>query len=278
MKMNFLLQNKNLHGRRQGSSSRKLVIVLVVALLCIGVNAMTFGSISRTLHSIGIPLWSTEANVFGAFDNIFAGLSSKKALLDENRRLQDIVDRDTFILLSTEVLRLENEDLRALLGRTSKGERIAAGVLARPNRTLYDTFVVDAGWTAGVTVGSLVYGVGDIAIGTIAEVYAGTSVVSLYSTPGRDSDVFIDTDKDPIAIRAHGRGDGDFEADIPRGIEVSQGALVFLPGLGGGEYPAYGGVLGSVGEVRVLPADAFQRILFSSPVNLQTLRSVVIEL
>lgn len=246
------------------------LIVAALVLLIIGINYLTFGGISRFLHTAGEPLWRAQTGATSVWSTIVLEFKSKQSLRDENERLKAENTTLTFSAISAEVLRHENEDLRRLLKREGQTERIAAAVLARPNRTVYDTLVVDVGRRDGVLTHARVVSAGDVVIGTVVEVYAETSLVSLYSTPGRVTEVFLGKDQ-AVSAEAVGRGGGDFEVRIPRGIEVAEGQPVFSPLL-------HGGVLGVVEDITSLPSNSFQTILFKSPVNIKSLRIVAIEL
>ncbi|MFC1730660.1 rod shape-determining protein MreC [candidate division KSB1 bacterium] len=269
--MSFLQQNK--YSRRTKSRFPKQFLVIgALAIFMILFNNFTLGGVSRLLHSVGGPIWKTQAGVINASQNIFIGLKDKQDLLYENRELREKITRLELTSIVAKVLRQENEDLRRSLNREDSRELIAAAVLARPNRTLYDTFIVDVGRRDGVTKESRVFGVGDVAVGSVEEVYARTSLISLYSTPGRSMEVLLgDGESEVIAVEAVGRGGGDFEIHIPRGIEVFAGHAIFSPELDGG-------ILGVIEEIIALPSDSFQTVLFSSPVNIQSLRIVTIQL
>ncbi|MCW9054805.1 MAG: hypothetical protein OQJ98_02380 [Candidatus Pacebacteria bacterium] len=271
MKMNFRRRNNGISIAGKGRRvPRSLVVVIISVLMLIGIDQVTLGALSRTLHTVGVPLWRTQAGILSVFGDLGSAFHDKRVLAEENDRLREEIDRLKLTSLASEVVRLENEDLREVLGRGEYAERIAAGVLARPNRTQYDTFIIDIGSRHGVTRDARVFAMGGIGIGTISEVYANTALVSLYSTPGRITDVLIGVD-DPVATVATGRGGGDFEMHIPRGVAVSESEAVFFPGLDGG-------VVGMVGDVGALPTDSFQTVLVRSPINIHSIRVVTIEL
>jgi len=230
--------------------------------------------VSRLLHKVGEPIWKSQAGVVHVFGDAFTALRAKQALVSENKTLKENVQRLELSSIEIEVLKQENENLRKLLNRETSQELLAAAILTRPNRTLYDTFIVDVGRRDGVTQGAQVFGAGNIALGTVSDVYAGTSLVHLYSTPGRSTEVLIQQRKEgegSFSVEAIGRGGGDFEIRIPRGVEVAEGGVIFSSELDGG-------IFGKIQEIVALPSDSFQTILFSSPVTIQSLRIVTIEL
>ena len=245
------------------------MIVGVLMVVIIGINHLTFGGVSKALHFIGEPVWKSQSGVVSMFSNMFVAIKSKQDLLHENESLHEEINRLGLMSIESEILRLENESFRQLLNRETSRDIVAGAVLARPSRTFYDTFVIDVGRRDGITKGARVFGTGDVAVGTVVEVYAHTSLISLNSTPGRSTEVLLGSEL--ISTDALGRGGGDFEIRIPRGVEVAEGDPIFSPDLDGG-------IFGVVEEIVALPADSFQTILFSSPINIQLLRLVTVEL
>ena len=269
--MSFLQQNKS-YTRSRSRFPRLPLVVLAFVLVVILFNYVTFGGVSRMLHTVGVPVWKSQAGVLSVFRDISILLQDKQNLIRENERLQEEITRLELTSLGDLVLRKENEYFRQILNRDTSPELVAAAVLTRPNRTLYDTFIVDVGRRDGITEGALVYGIGGVTIGSVEEVFAHTSRISLYSTPGRKTEVFLgDAETELVSVEAIGRGGGDFEVHIPRGIEVSEGYAVYAPGLGGS-------IFGVIEEVITIPSDPFQTILFSSPINIQSIHVVTIEL
>lgn len=264
--MNFLLQNK-FSSRSKSRFPKSFLIMGVLVLIIVGINQLTFGGVSRVLYSAGGPIWKSQAGVVNAFESILVGFKNKQELQKDNERLREEVARLELSYITTEILRQENEDLRGFLNREVQRELIVAAVLARPNRTLYDTFVVDVGRRDGVTKGARVFGLGEVVIGTVEEVYSRMSLISLYSTPGRSTEVFLGSGS--VVAEAIGRGGGNFEIRIPRGIEVLKGHAISSSDMSGG-------IFGVIEEIIALPSDSFQTIFFSSPVNIQSLRTVTI--
>lgn len=262
-------QQYKFNPQRKPRLPKPFLIIPLLILSIIAINYITFGSISATLHLVGEPIWKSQAGIINIFQALSVSFKDKQELQAENDRLRGEITQLTFSSIGMNALRQENKSLRELLNRETVNERIVATILARPNRTLYDTFVVDVGRRNGVSRGDRVFVVGEVAVGFVAEVYSRTSLIDLYSTPGRSTEVFLG--EDSVAADAIGLGGGDFEVRIPRGVEVLKGHIISSAGFDGG-------VFGVIEEIIALPADSFQTILFSSPVNMQSLRIVTIEL
>ena len=72
-----------------------------------------------------------------------------------------------------------------------------------------------------------------------------------------------------IETSAEGRGGGNFIAKLPKDISVSVGDLVTFPGLS----PKF---FGTVGSIEQTVAGSFQSILFTLPINVNSLEWVEI--
>jgi cell shape-determining protein MreC len=155
----------------------------------------------------------------------------------------------------------ENAKLRVLVNAPAAERGITARVLARPPRTLYDTLTIDQGTTAGVAVGNLAVFNG-IALGKVASVSSRTAVVSLFSSPGTDTDALFGT---PSAIAVlHGLGGGSFELSVPQNTAVAAGDSVRYQN-------SQSLLLGTVVAVQSKPSDALQTVSVRSPVSLSAL-------
>lgn len=270
MRMNSLRPNNQLRHRRRGMFPWGLLLVGLIGSAVVGANTLSSGMISGALLSTGKPLWRAEASISSSLSNLALHFRFKQGLINENRELKERIEELELSRVTSEALREENSSLLRLLNRTDNRRQIVGSVLTRPSRTLYDTFIVDVGLAEGLQSGAHVFAEGGVAIGTIGDVYEDTAIVSLYSTPGRVTDVYVG--EDAIAVEATGRGGGDFEIRLPRGVEIVEGSPIVFSTLGGS------GVLGVVEKVINAPADPFQTIFFSSPVNVQGLRMVMIDL
>jgi len=219
----------------------------------------------------GVMLDATAPLVADDGGGLFGGyFSSKKRLLEENTALKVRVMELEVLALANKRLREENEELKKEVGRFSgvHEEKLAA-ILARPNRIPYDTLVLDIGAEDSVAEGNLVLAGEDSLLGRVAQVFKKTSQVILYSAPGETLDVIVGPDN--VSAIAEGNGGGNSRISLPRDIAVSEGDLIIAPSIDSL-------TLGVVGVVNANPADAFQEIMFKTPVNIQELRWVRIRL
>ncbi len=258
--MNYLLKNS-----RRGNGAWKPIISTLVILLFTGFFYFFVPQFAnQSLYTFARPIWSTRDYVAGKFTNLWSTLADKTGLAAENSSLQKKLDEARTALLDLEAYKKENDELKKILGRNPAEKKMLAVVLAKPNRSLYDTLVLDAGEKQGVKVGDKVLS-GDFVIGQVRAVYANYSKAVLASSPGERFTVRIATSS--IDTEATGRGGGNFIAKLPKEIPIKRGDLIKSPGL----EPRFFGV---VGDIEQTETSSFQFILFKLPVNINTLEWV----
>ena len=248
------------------AARKKLSLWIFSALVLVGgviflAKMGTLDFFSQGMVEMLGPLWAREESVREALPRGARLFSSKSDLIVENEFLKR--EHATFLALRTanDLLRLENEKLRAFVGRTADIDLILAAVLVRPNRSPYDTLILDRGYLDGVSVGDLVtVEGGNIALGTIIETSATKSKSKLYSSDGIELPVLVGNGGTPGV--AYGQGGNNFIVELPRGVPVTEGdSVLTLEG-----EPR---VLGVVGRVEARSSDVFDRVRFKSPVNIQ---------
>ncbi len=171
-------------------------------------------------------------------------------------------------LQSTRALQLENEELKSLLGRASSTPKTLAAILKRPPLVPHDEFIVDIGRDGGIVLGQKVYAPGDVLIGHVVDVMGHTSKVKLLSSPGERYEVLVGEARTPTT--AHGRGGGQYLAEVPSDIVVKDGDIIISPALGDA-------VFGLVTAVVSDPTQPFETILFAPPINIYDLRWILID-
>ncbi len=262
MKMNYLLKNN-----QQSRGVRKPIIAVVVILAVAGFFyffASNFAS--QSIYSIARPILSLRDYVFQKFADLWSVVSDKQSLARENVGLQRELDDARLSLLSLDVYKKENEDLKNLLGRSTTEKKILASVLEKPNRSLYDTLMIDAGENQGVKKGDFVFAA-DFIIGNVEEVHGSYSKVSLASTPGQTFTVRVGNSG--IDTQALGQGGGNFVIKLPKEIPIKVGDLIKSSGL-----PAR--FFGTVQDVEQTETGSYQFVLFNLPVNINTLDRVLV--
>jgi len=259
--MNYLRDNNPSTSLKHGERSfkKKLLTTVVIAVLTyLFLFTGIFGMFSRSSGFIVAPIWKTKKYATDIKNNLLAGFYSKKSLVLENNRLEEELDIARFKLLDRNLLFEENLELKEMFGRDVAEYTVFANILVKPNRSLYDTFIIDVGDNAGIENGSqVVYG-GNTVIGEIVEVLPKTSKVLLLSSPGELIDVVVGDGN--IAATAYGRGGGNFELELPRDTEIFVGDMVTIPNI----IPQ---VLGEVEYIESNPSNPFKKIFFKNPIN-----------
>ena len=146
---------------------------------------------------------------------------------------------------------------------------VLAAILAKPNQSIYDTLIIDAGTKQGIKAGEVVFALGNLPIGRIGEVYQNSSKVILFSNAGEKNQTVV-TDRN-IFMELVGRGGENFEMILPRDLTLQKGSQVVMPGL-------HSYVLAVVETIISDPRDPFIKALLTSPVNVQGLKFVEVEI
>lgn len=256
--------------KKQIRDSQKIthnIIMIAVFLVVSSLGIWTW--VGKPSSKIGNPVWELGNFLSNKIYNLNYFFRSKSSITNENHNL---IDEITFLRLRMSdynILEKENQDLKDLLGRVGeKNDFILGNILSKPNRSPYDTLIIDIGSSDGLGVGNSVYVNGTIPIGSIERVYDHSALVSLYTNPGRKTEGFVDVSN--VSVELTGRGGGNFEMIIPMELQIEKGTIIYLPG-NNTKIIAY------VDEVISSPTDPFKKVILSSPVNIQNLKWVEVK-
>lgn len=266
MMSNYLLHHKE---KKQGLFTKAFVVILVIVAIIVIMRIFSPSVFTSSLQFISSPFWKAKNSSVEGVINSSQLLRSKRSLVFENDDLKTQIKSSEFKLFELEFLKQENEFLKELLGRNIFDEEsaILGVILARPNVSLYDTFIIDVGSDSGIKNGNAVYVFGDVFIGTISEVYKNTSTVTLFSSPGQITPVSIGLQN--VSANAEGRGGGNFIVNLPRGIDVEIGDIVMMPNINTRLFAI-------VEEIETNPSDPLVTILFKNPINMNDIKWVQI--
>lgn len=258
-----------LDKKTQRKKFLNIALCVFVLLFLIYFRSGIFRTFSYFSHGVFKPVIVLGNSIGEKFSTAGAFFDSKQALVQENETLKLKLDETLGDMSNYTALEDENNKLKDMLGRmTTPNNFILSAILAKPNQSPYDTLIIDAGTNEGVTAGKTVFAYGNIPIGRVDTVYADSSNVVLYSSPGEKTDAVV-VGQDAF-MQLVGRGGGNFEMILPRGFSIAPGATVQLPGLN-----PY--VLGTVQTILSDPRDAFQKALLISPVNVMELKFVEVQ-
>lgn len=217
-----------------------------------------------------VVVWRSQAgNLFWV---VVGPVVSLRNSLDraESARLRAELAEANAKLADRDALYQQNLLLKAQFGRDAKTPMILAGVLMRPPGMPYDTLIIDAGKREGIIQGALVSAGGGAYIGTVSDVYAGTSRVTLFSSPGITYSALVALSAHngtSIPVSLVGEGAGDMSAQVPTATPVTTGDTVVVPGI-------TAAFAGSVSYVERPAGDSFQTLHMHLPVDLFSLQFV----
>ncbi len=244
-----------------------LVSLVLLVLLFIALQQGLLRGVNSFFTRVFTPFWTAENFTS---DYLSINVASKKGLYKQNVLLRNKVDELELQIKTAGNLKAENEELKSVMGKIPDGQSvILAGILAKPNITPYDTLIIDRGSIHGLAPDMRVYADGDVLIGEIDSVEEKTARVLLYSAPGNISQVvYGNTGR---FFNAHGQGNGTFEVEVARDINVAVGDMFFYPGID--TTP-----IGVVKKVDFDARDSFKKVLMKSPVNIQEERWVEVRI
>lgn len=261
---------KSLHDRRIADNRKRTIAIILGLIVVVGFLVFFFFSnLQNTFQNIARPLWKGENNAKSNLSTFFSYFASKSNLEKENNALKSELEALKSQLIDRDTLYTENLALKNLFDRKPEGTLVLATVLVKPNKSLYDTLIIDIGTRNGVEIGDKVFAYGTVLLGEVSNVGETTATVRLFSTAGttftgRVAGLNIDAD-------VTGRGGSNFEMTLPREVIVPEGTLILMPSISE-EIVAVTGK--SISDQR----DPFQKVLLTSPVNINELGSVLVRI
>jgi cell shape-determining protein MreC len=262
--MSYLLDKKT-----QRKKIFKIALGVVILFFLFYFRSGIFNGLSYVSQGLFRPVLILGNSVGGKFGNLGSYFISKNSLYLQNQKLQVDLSFDEARMNNYDSVVAENVGLKEILGR--KNEKVPmtlATILSKPNQSVYDTLIIDAGTAEGIKIGNIVFALGDVPIGRVAEIYSNSSKVVLFSNAGEKTQVVV-SGKD-IFLEVVGRGGGNFETIMPKDFTLQKGDQVVLPGIN-----PY--VLAITETIISDSRDPFTKALLSSPVNVQELKFVEVE-
>lgn len=268
--MSYLLDKKE--------KRKKLSIAILGSLVFFAMfyyRVSLWRAFSSVVHTAFRPVLILGNIVGEKFSGLSAYFISKNSLAVEDQDMRAQLKEEESRMANYNTIFAENENLKGILGRKdTKTTMVLGNILAKPNKSPYDTLVIDAGTEQGIKTGSTVFALGNVPIGRVAEVYSNSSKVILFSNPGEKTQaiVFSKNTATPspsgdVYMELVGRGGENFEMLLPRDFVLEKGDQVIMPGIN-----PY--VLAIVETVISDPRDPFTKALLVSPVNIQELKFV----
>lgn len=244
-------------------------IVIIFVFLLIFLRKPIFSLFGNPVSEISTPLWGISQFLSGEITENFLSIQSKKTLVKKLMELQESFKSMHSLEQERDTLAKENTELQKTLGlyREFQFDKTAR-VLARPPKISYDTLLIDIGEKDGVLMGDLVFSGENILLGEISDIRRSSSLVELYSTPLRETEVRLPTSG--LALTFVGRGGGAFSVAIPRDIPAEEGESILSSREG--NY-----LVGVISRITGNPQDPVKTIIAKSPINMNYLHYVFIK-
>lgn len=256
------LQDKKIKNKKTWTAVLGFLLLVVMFYF----RTSVFGGLSYISNTIFRPVIVVGNSAGSKFSNLFSFFYSKNSLVAENNILKQQIEEKDATMANYNSLLDENNQLKDILGRKKEQVNLfLAAILAKPNQSPYDTLLIDAGKNQNISVGNLVFALGNVPIGRVSEVDATSSKVVLFSNPGEKTEIVIEGRN--VFMSIVGRGGGNFEMVVPRDFSIDKGVSVALPGMTTSP-------VGTVASIITDPRDAFTKALLVSPVNIFELKFV----
>lgn len=189
--------------------------------------------------------------------------SSRKALMRENQSLREELNRVRERSALFDVIEEDNASLRSLARLAEKEGGVTAEVISSFRASPYGTFLIGAGKTSGVDVGSIVMSGEGFVLGTVMEAASDTALVKFAFAPENTLDVSVGN----ISFSLTGRGLGNARAQVSREVKLEERTLVRAPIFA--QRP-----VGIIGKIESASSSAYSDIFVYLPTNLNTIRFV----
>jgi cell shape-determining protein MreC len=269
--MSYLLDKK-----LKNKKNFKIALCVVVLLILFFFRAGVWNGFSNMSQNFFHPILTLGNNLGGKFKSLGAYFISKNYLYNQNEKLQAEVDFNNARNANYDSVVADNASLKEMLSRKDpKIPMILGAILAKPNQSIYDTLVIDAGISQGIKIGKTVFAQGDVPIGRVDIVYDNSAKVVLFSNPGEKTQAVVSSAtagqaSKNIFMELVGRGGGNFEMIMPKDFTMQKGDQVVMPGIN-----SY--VLAIAQTIISDPRDPFNKMLLTSPVNIQEQKFVEVE-
>ncbi len=249
------------HHKKSYRGFRYAIFVLFLIALVFG-----FRKVFRNFsYAVTVPVIETST----AFERgIYSVTHSKSKLLQRINSLES--ENEALRSRMADYSLIENENSGFKNSVLTRSESVLASVVGKPSLSAYDTLLVDA--PEGTTVGKKVYTISGIPMGSVTSVSGRNATITLYSSPGIDTnaEIILEDAMNSTSANFRGRGGASFEAILSKDIEIPVGALATIPSLFNEPFAEV---------VKTVSRDDTkdQVVYLRSVVNFQYLRFVVIE-
>src|ERR1035437_9708272 len=222
----------------------KIAFGVIFLIILFFFRAGIFNGFSKISHKIFRPVLITGNNLGDKFKSFGAYFVSKSYLYEQNQKLQAQVDFNNARNSNYDSVVAGNISIKEILNRKDlKVPMVLSAILNKPNRSIYDTLVIDVGAKEGIKTGNTVFALGNVPIGQVDIVYDNSSKVILFSNAGETTQAVISSKNLPVLptgqavgrqdvfMELVGRGGGNFEMIMPKDLTMQKGDQVVMPGI-----------------------------------------------
>lgn len=252
-------------GRKKKRVGLKIIIVIII-LLFIATNIFKW----TPFHSFGLkitePVLKIKDMTLSPFNNFFSYFKSKRDLETKNEELEKEIANLKIEVLSSQILEFEHKDLLEQVIVNSDNDLVEsveiAKVISRPPFSSFDSLLLSGNFD-DTKIGQKVF-YRNILLGEIVDVTPTVATVKLNSASGN---TFIGRLGDGSEFEILGRGSGQYEMTLQKGVDIKQGDPIIYP-----EEKIV--LIGIVNQVFATDDDLFNKVLFNIPINFKDLNYV----
>ena len=130
---------------------KKIAIAVIFLLFILYFRNGIYKGLSSSVQFISHPFITFGKNIGNGFRNTGAFFASKKNLALENDLLKMKISESDARMSNLASVMDENTKMKEILGRKKDTQNfIFSAILAKPNRSIYDTLLIDAGTKDGI--------------------------------------------------------------------------------------------------------------------------------
>lgn len=240
-----------------------IAIIVILALFILSKSDSLFRGVSNNSYA---NVFSIRDMIFSPFSKIGNGFKNKNELSSRIDELEDELRKGEIELLTLNILKNENNDLKKILyseSYNSENKSIVSKVIQKTPLSPYDTMIIE---NNDLLIGDYVY-YGDLILGKVEELYFKTALVKLFSYPGNIVPVVLG---DNIQTEATGQSNFSFTISLPKDLEINTGNVVSYP-------EKNTAVLGVIQDIKTTEASSFQKIYFNFPIKFSEVNYVEIK-
>ncbi len=255
--------------KKEIAKKKRLIknIIFLIIFLCLA-SFGVFASSGSLLNYIGKPIWKAKNIVIEKVEDSGYVVRTKSSVYKENENLKKENTDIKNSMINYQILKDENTLLKESFDRIPiEKDFVLSSILTKPNYSPYDTIIIDIGTDSNISTGDKVYANDLTPIGEVSEVYAKTSLVTLYTNPGEVTEAMMEGSNTSVDLI--GRGGGNFEMSIPVDLTFLKDGFIYLPGL-------QSEIVAIIEEVISSPNDPVKKLLLRSPINVQNLKWVFV--